>query len=93
MRERWSGAGPFRREGMRAFLSALYPEGLCHHYFAEYFGTIHAMVFDVQAREIDVCFGPPSVNDWHRITFASPMQEFVVRLPQETAPPGFFTAP
>jgi predicted choloylglycine hydrolase len=80
-------------EGIRGFLSQPYPQGLCCHYYAETFGTMHSQIFDPQAREMQVCFGSPAVNDWHSYSFhdeAIPGEEFMVSFPQETAPASFW---
>ncbi len=52
-------------EKMKALLGKMYPQGLCCHHYAEFFGCMHAMVFDVTDGTMDVCFGSPNVNAWN----------------------------
>lgn len=80
-------------EGIKSFLSRHYPQGLCCHYYADTFGTMHSQVFDPQAREMHICFGSPAVNGWHSYGFRGgdiPSEEFTVSFPQETAPASFW---
>lgn len=57
------------KEDMKHLLSAPYPEGLCCHYYKEFFGTLRSMVFDVTDKTIEMTFGSPQVNTWQ--TFPS----------------------
>ncbi|HWQ45399.1 MAG TPA: C45 family peptidase [Longilinea sp.] len=77
----------------KQLLSAKYPQGLCCHYYAETFGTLHSMLFDPQAKEIQICFGSPAENGWYSYDFRSgdiPGKEYMVSFPQETAPASFW---
>lgn len=79
-------------ETLQALLSAPYPEGLCAHYYDEFFGTVHSMIFDLTAGEVEVCFGSPQANGWHSFNFDSstPAVQFPVTLPLEQAPRSFW---
>lgn len=79
------------KEDMKHLLSAPYPEGLCCHYYKEFFGTLRSMVFDVTDKTIEMTFGSPQVNTWQ--TFSIGMLdagEIPALLPQEKAGPEFY---
>lgn len=79
------------KEDMKHLLSAPYPEGLCCHYYKEFFGTLRSMVFDVTDKTIEMTFGSPQVNTWQ--TFSVGMLdagEIPALLPQEKAGPVFY---
>ena len=59
-------------ETVRGILSDLYPNGLCAHYYEDFFGTLHAIIFDATTVTAEVCFGSPHVNTWHRFDLRQP---------------------
>jgi predicted choloylglycine hydrolase len=71
-------------EQIRALLSGDYPQGLCNHFYKEYFGTMYSLIADPMNGSIEICFGSPAVNPWHTFTFEQPsdIQTFPVELPQ-----------
>ena len=46
-------------------LLAKYPDGLCCHYFEEFFGTTKSMVISPADGRIDLCWGGRAENGWH----------------------------
>lgn len=46
-------------------MSLSYPNGLCCHYYNEFFGTLRSMIFDVTEQTIEMTFGSPQTNNWH----------------------------
>ena len=53
------------KSDFRDILSKEFPEGLTCHWYTDNFGTLWSVLFDVMEKEIEVCFGPPTHNDWH----------------------------
>ena len=85
------GAGAqVSREDMKALLTASYPDGLCCHFYPEFFGTLRSMVFDATARTVETTFGSPQENAWMRFA-VEPLEERTVpvRLPCEKMPATF----
>lgn len=80
-------------DSLKALLGAPVPEGLCCHYYGEWFGTLWSMVFDLTDGCADVCFGSPAVNGWHRFGLDGPVgvQEYPAEMPDEKCTDsGFF---
>jgi predicted choloylglycine hydrolase len=91
--ERLQHAAPHvTAETARELLSTPYPSGLCTHYYEEFFGTLHSIVFDVTAGMAEVCFGSPQTNAWHRFDLgqAAEAGSYTVRLPIEHPTPEFW---
>lgn len=90
-----SAAAPaISRETLRGLLTATVPEGLCCHYYREWFGTLWSMVFDATAGCVEVCFGPPTVNGWHTFALDDPkgVTRYPAVLPDEACTdPQFFS--
>lgn len=49
---------------LKNLLLAEYPNGLCCHWYDEFFGTIRSMVFDVTAGTAELCWGGLEENGW-----------------------------
>jgi predicted choloylglycine hydrolase len=83
---RWinSHRGTIDPTAMKGLLSTLYPEGLCCHFYREYFGTMYSLVLDPAEDIFEICFGSPAVNPWHTFTFTetAPFKMFQASLPQ-----------
>jgi hypothetical protein len=79
-------------ETARSLLAAPYPTGLYAHYYEEYFGTLHTMLFDATALTVEVCFGSPQVNPWHPFNLRHPgaSDAYTVMLPLERTTPEFW---
>jgi predicted choloylglycine hydrolase len=76
-------SGRLSTNHLKSLLSTRYPEGLCCHYYDEFFGTLRSIVFDLNSRQIEVCFGSPQVNEWHRIDFETQANYYPSKLPLE----------
>ncbi len=76
---------------IRELLSSSYPDGLCCHYYKEFFGTLRSMVFDVTDKTIEITFGSPQANPWQTFP-VGPLEprELQAMLPQEKAAPDFY---
>jgi hypothetical protein len=35
-------------------------DGLCRHYYRDYFGTLFSIIYDLTALKVDICFGAPT---------------------------------
>ncbi len=83
---------PVSMQPMQDFLSTPYPAGLSCHYYPEYFGTVHAMLFDATQGTARVCFGAPDANPWYSFDLAVPATPgaYPSILPQEQASPDFW---
>ena len=80
----------------RRLLSLKYPQGPVCHFYEAAFGTLWSMMINVSKGWIDVCFGTPLCNPWHRV-FLDPSKNTVdpvypCTLPAETPDPGLFEA-
>jgi len=49
---------------LKALLLAEYPNGLCCHWYEEFFGTVRSMVFDVTIGVVEICWGGLVENGW-----------------------------
>lgn len=79
-------------EDLKRLLSTKYPDGLCCHFYDEFFGTLRSMVFDVNDGTLDVCFGSPAINKWHSFKIRDEVRQTVypVQLEREKAPADFY---
>ncbi len=77
-------------ETLKTLLTTGYPNGLCCHYYEEFFGTLHSMIFDLTAGQIEIGFGSPAANGWHTIDFGTEAAQYQIQLPQEHADPSFW---
>ena len=61
------------KETIRDLLSKEIYDGLCGHYYKDYFGTLFSIIFDLSDLTADVCFGAPTHNPWQKpFTFDIP---------------------
>lgn len=82
---------PILKNEIKELLSTAYPDGLCCHYYKEFFGTLRSMVFDVTDKTIEMTFGSPQTNQWQTFSVSElNTQEIQVLLPQEKASPDFY---
>jgi predicted choloylglycine hydrolase len=62
-----SRAAPNISKGdMRSLLSKEIYDGLCGHYYTDYFGTLFSIIYDLTDLKARVCFGAPTHNDWQK---------------------------
>jgi len=52
-----------------------YPDGLCCHYFEEFFGTTKSMVIDPAAGIIHLCWGGRAENGWQTFDIREPLSD------------------
>jgi predicted choloylglycine hydrolase len=53
------------KKDIRNLLSKEIYDGLCGHYYTDYFGTLFSVIYDLTELKADICFGAPTHNDWH----------------------------
>lgn len=79
------------KNNMKKLLSTSYPDGLCCHYYSEFFGTLRSIIFDTTDKTIEIAFGSPQANKWHTFSVETlDIEEIKVLLPQEKADPDFY---
>ncbi|MBN1040353.1 linear amide C-N hydrolase [Clostridium botulinum] len=78
-------------QDLKVILSTSYPQGLCCHYYPEFFGTLRSMLFNTTEKKIEMTFGSPQVNNWKTFTVQKLQeQEIIVNLPYEKAGTDFY---
>ncbi|WP_238916375.1 C45 family peptidase [Clostridium sp. YIM B02555] len=76
---------------LKNILSTSYPQGLCCHYYPEFFGTLRSMLFDTTDKKIEMTFGSPKANDWKTFMVEKLQEEeVIVNLPCEKAEKDFY---
>ncbi len=80
------------KEDLQALLSRKYPDGLCCHYYDEFFGNLRGMVFDLNEGTVEMCFGSPALNQWHTLRVQDEVKqiEYPVILEREKMDPEFY---
>ncbi|RFZ77052.1 linear amide C-N hydrolase [Lacrimispora amygdalina] len=88
-----TGASEITRDQLKNMLLSKYPEGLCTHYYEEYFGTTKSMILSPADRSIDICWGGREENGWERFLVSDDMKETVreIGLNFEKADPVIYT--
>ena len=66
------------KQDLLSLLKNEIPNGLSTLFFSEWFGTLWSMLFDLKTKSVDVCFGPPSLNEYHSFSLDDPMEERVL---------------
>jgi predicted choloylglycine hydrolase len=62
-----SHAAPNISKGdIRNLLSKEIYDGVCGHYYTDYFGTIFSIIYDLTDLKADICFGAPTHNNWQK---------------------------
>jgi predicted choloylglycine hydrolase len=54
------------KEDIRNLLSKEIYDGVCGHYYTDYFGTLFSIIYDLTDLKADICFGAPTHNDWQK---------------------------
>ncbi|WP_267253797.1 C45 family autoproteolytic acyltransferase/hydolase [Clostridium botulinum] len=80
------------QDNLKSLLSTMYPEGLCCHYYEDFFGTLRGMIFDLNDGIVDVCFGSTALNDWHtfKIDNGKKYLEYPAKIIKDRAPKDFY---
>jgi hypothetical protein len=71
------------RATFRAVLTREIPDGCFGPYYDQGFGTLWSMLIDLNALELEICFGAPSHNPWRTFTLDTPGgQSYPAQFPQ-----------
>lgn len=62
------------KDQLKEMLLSKYPNGLCCHYFEEYFGTTKSMVISPVDGTIELCWGGRKENGWHTYDIFKPFE-------------------
>lgn len=92
IRRQLAGQRGITKEQLKNMLLANYPEGLCCHYYEEFFGTTKSMVISPAEGKIDLCWGGRAENGWQTYTIAQPLapQVRTIQISREKALPGTY---
>lgn len=77
---------------LKDLLLGKFPQGLCCHYYDEFFGTTKSMIMDLNEGKIELCWGGLANNGWQFFDIAQPIKDNVqmIELRKERAQPGIF---
>lgn len=65
MEKRLRNEQQFNKEDLLRLVQAEYPHGLTVHNYAQSFGTLRSILFNLTDQTMDVCFGSPLTNPWY----------------------------
>jgi predicted choloylglycine hydrolase len=74
------------KEDIRELLSKEIYDGVCGHYYTDYFGTLFSIIYDLTDLHTNVCFGVPTHNDWQKpFSFDDPVgvRQYLAIFPDE----------
>lgn len=71
IKRRMEESGKIGMDELKALFGTEYPAGLACHAYDELFGTLQSMVFNLEERYVEVCFGSPVHNSWYRFDFTN----------------------
>lgn len=60
---------PFSKDDLQDLLLKRYPDGLCCHWYPQFFGTTKSIVYDVTKKEVNICWGGLNENGWSIYNF------------------------
>lgn len=79
------------KQDIKGILSTAYPNGLCCHFYQEYFGTLRSMIFNTTDKNILISFGSPQVNKWIEFSVEPlAIDTTDIILPQKKLPNDFY---
>lgn len=73
IRQKLDGANNITSEDLKEMLLSKYPEGLCCHFFNEFFGTTKSMVIDPACGTLELCWGGRRDNGWYQYNIQEPL--------------------
>ena len=79
-------------EDLKAFLLREYPDGVCCHYYEDFFGTTKSVIMDIDDGKIDLCWGGNMQNGWRSFFVNQPVDESThpVVMVNKQAEPGLY---
>ncbi|PZM65992.1 C45 family autoproteolytic acyltransferase/hydolase [Paenibacillus dendritiformis] len=92
LNEALGGSAPVGKDELRGLVQQEYPHGLTVHNYRQWFGTLYSMLFDLNERTLDVCFGSPLQNPWYTVRIGErfPLEQVKVRMEHRDPEPGFW---
>ncbi|WP_010503211.1 C45 family autoproteolytic acyltransferase/hydolase [Paenibacillus elgii] len=92
MEQLLTGGDVITKEQLKSLVKSEYPHGLTVHNFNQMFGTLRSLLFDLNDRKVDVCFGSPLQNEWHTIQVGGtlPFEETDVYMNHRDYTPDFW---
>lgn len=80
------------REELKAMLLSKYPQGLCCHFYEEYFGTNKSMLLSPADGTVELCWGGRAENGWRTYHIGRPLESGsrTAELELEKAAPGTY---
>lgn len=80
------------KEMLKEMLLSNYPDGLCCHYFEEYFGTTKSLVLSPADGTIELCWGGQAENGWQTYAVFRPLENGSkeIKICLEKAPAGTY---
>lgn len=80
------------KQDLKAMVETEYPHGLTVHNYRQWFGTLHSVLFDLEERSLDVCFGSPLMNPWYTLRMGEqlPFAKVNVQVEHREAGPDFW---
>jgi predicted choloylglycine hydrolase len=92
LEQQLTGKTGITREELKAMLLSMYPDGLCFHFYEEYFGTTKSMVISPVDGTIELCWGGRQENAWQTYEVSKPLEHTMrpVELILDKAKPGTF---
>jgi Predicted choloylglycine hydrolase len=86
-----NGKDTVTKDDLKGLFSRRYPEGLCCHFYDDFFGTLRSMIFDATEGTLNMCFGSPDLNRWHTFNIDGDIQPvYDVRIEKESSPQNFY---
>ncbi|HCC34994.1 MAG TPA: acyl-CoA--6-aminopenicillanic acid acyl-transferase [Ruminococcaceae bacterium] len=84
--------GGLTRTDLKEMLLSGYPDGLCCHYYEEYFGTTKSMVISPADGTVELCWGGREENGWDTYDISQPLQNGTrnIEISLEKAAPGTY---
>lgn len=79
-------------ENLKELLLTKYPNGLCSHYYSEFFGTTKSIVMDLNEGSLDICWAGLKENGFKKYYVADELEEGIapLKLNMEKSEAGFF---
>ena len=90
--EQLNDATDITKERLKGMLLSMYPDGLCCHYFEEFFGTTKSMVISPADGTIELCWGGRAENGWNAYNIDSALENTIqeIKISLEKAAPGTY---
>lgn len=87
-----AGKSEITRDMLKEMLLSMYPNGMCCHYYDEFFGTTKSMILCPEDGTVELCWGGRSENGWHVYDINKQLDntEDTIKIKQDKATPEEF---